>query len=374
METWRLVAYLDRRGGARGALMRAVELGDTTQGVSAHLLAVPFPAQRLGRGWWGFAGVAASIVLLYAVEPANVAVVGGRQQQGPPLLVQRVSRVVDRLPLSDQRTAAFVESARRTLSQLASKSAGLSRSEFEALERIRRHSESLLRQRGDALALRRHAIASLEQVLATHESGTSTAGQGGTMAGELKRQRDLLERAGLSAAQIEQLLDAARKLAPDGDPAGDGEPGSPGHQGAFSRQASAALREAIGELRRLNAVPGATQGAPPGAEASGPGGSTEGSDGPPGTGPGGGGLTALELSGNTQNTGDPLLDRPFSALPSRQTVLLGLGRSQRGDPAVVDRGSGGARSFQPPETTRHQQRSVSPSHRAVLEVYFGGEP
>jgi hypothetical protein len=346
-EAWPWVAYLDRVGGQRGRLMKAFELGERDVRFDPALSTLSFPGRPALRSLWGWLVVALSAALLdWVPAPTIAASIGERPT---PLHVERASRMVDELERMDPRAEAFVDSARRTLRRLAAKSEGLQRSDFESVERIATHASSLLDRRARRLESQRRAIEALRDIAANRPGDPQNAGRGGTLAERLGRQRELLERSGLSPEQVRSLLDEARKL--ESGESGSGGRASPEARQAFTERAIRSIRRAMGEKRELSAGRGAGQA-----------GVSRG----PGSAP-------LELSHDTREPADPSFrDMSYSARRSRDTVVLAMGRSRRGEAGRADFRGRSARDFAAGGETFYRERDVSPRHRAVLESYFGG--
>ncbi len=353
---WVLPAYVDRHGGARGALMQALEQDRSDLPVPARVreVALPRPPLRRSLTVWALLGASAAVVLLSPL-PEHIARAARHDTPAPVL---RTDRLLEQVRQAAPEQQAFVKSAREALKGLAAQKEGLDRSDFEALERIDNDARRLLRQRGEQLAAQREALQELDALLARQAEAGKASEAAGTLGQDPGRMLELMQRAGLSKEQIAQMQQGAGNEGTKGQ-RGKAPQNTEGG-GGFQRDAVEALRKQIGELRRVNLAQGEQLGE--GQQPGNPGGAERG----PGVAP-------LELTHQTAEQSSRYDAQGFRARKSERTVMLASGTSKRGDRPAQDSHGQAATEFESGTRTELWDKRVKPRHRAVLRSYFGGK-
>lgn len=363
---WWLPARVDREAGARGALMQCFETGAADQPVPLSALSVRL-APKLPRsallGALSFAlayGACLAIPVPDAQARAVVALT--------PLPVQRAQRLLAKVEPKDATTKLFVESSKRTLEQLAAKTGGLERTDFDALERIEERAKSLLDRQTEAHARRSEeldALRELDSLLASYEAKQGDQSSAGALRDALQREQDALERSGLSREQLERMLEQAQKNA-QGDQQGKDGQGQGQQPHGFDPEAAEQLRQALQQsMRQIG------QGQKPGEP-----GDKDGEPDPNGNGgiDRGPGVADLQLN-QQDDVADPRFEsNTFDTRPDQRTVLLGTGSSRREDIRHHDAQGTSAREFESGNDTELWPKHIAPRHRAVLEHYFEKAP
>lgn len=378
---WRVPAYLlparvDRFAGARGALLQRFEGVRASDPVPVDALRVALgpriPWRVLGGGVLYAAAYA--LCLLVPLPRANATV------PISPLPVQRVAKLLERVPAAEPQEERWLRTAEETLDALASKPDGLERDDFESLERIERQARALLARSSAARSSQALALADLEALAADYAASQGSPQSAQALATAIAARRGQLEAAGLSAAALQQLLaeaqaraHATHKAGGRGGAAGAGPSGS--QQGAasgFDEAAAAALREQAARLRsalEARAGEGQAQGA---AEGQGQAAQTGTGRGAPARGPG---HVPLELD-HRGELGDATHFEPqtFSIGQDPNTVSLGAALSHQADTPHPDPQGQSPRGFAPGTDTEYWPKHVEMRHRPVLEKYFGSRP
>jgi hypothetical protein len=311
-------------------------------------------------------------------------------QATAPLRVQRLERKLDELQKLDPSQQAFVEKARKTLSKMAAQEDGLTKADFDALERISDKTGEKMEEGVDRVQAARDSLSKLEDLVTRSESNEGAAGTARQLAESLQKNSEHLKKGGLPQDVLDRLVKRAEEAAQKGD---SGPEGDEALKENFSPADVKKLRDAIGEFQDFavqqlkgQSPPGSPQEGGPGEGAPGATGNTPGAPGGKGApggpegdtdaeggpgGPGGGqAFSPLRFSNDEAPLQGDFVDETFRAGASPETVTLATGMSRRGEEAVPD-APDSTRTFRSGADAPYEERTVLPRHRAVLEAYFG---
>ncbi|MEY4579197.1 MAG: hypothetical protein RL701_3900 [Pseudomonadota bacterium] len=355
---WQLPAYVDRASGAQGALLQhhaGQRACDPVPLVAASLrLPVRWPVRTLlSAAALAFAYGLCLMVPLPTAAKSHTAATGGTS-----LAIERTAQLLQRLPARDPEVHAFQAAAQATLRNLSAQTAGLSRSDFDTLERIEAHSRSLMSHEASAQSANaaaegsRAALSAFAKLLSEYAAAEGAAVQAAALQAGLTELRTQLEQAGLDAAALEQLARAAEAGAKQ-------KPGDKPGQAVFDREAVKALRKQIGQLE-ASPEPGT------GDKTAAGDGSSPSHDAPT--------QTPLQKNHVTQDRpGTRFTPTTFAAQAEQETVSLGTGLGQHTEKPV--RGpatSASTQQFDTGSDTEFWHLHRSPQLRSVLERYFDG--
>jgi len=373
---WSVVAWLDKHSLARGQLMTLSENANSGLSVSIPrtALLLPFPPLAWKMFFFSWIGVAGLTVLFHFTP---VSALQSAEQHSSPLRVQAATENLERLKLLDPKSQAFVAAARKSLEKLSGKQDGLTRADFDALERLEGITQEKLEQKNEQLQRQRDSLSKLESLIAENEAEEGSASAARQLAEELNKQRDTLQGAGLPREMMDKLINRAQEMAEKAEAQAQDAPSEQkkNPRPAFSAAAIESLKNAIGELKERTEPswrPGKPPGGQPGdGESENP---TAGS-GAQGDGVGEeGGPVPLKYSNRSDLPEGDFASETFGTRASPDTVMLATSMSRRGQAPQHDESGQSTRTFQEGTTTPFEERTVLPRHRAMLEEYFGNNP